>query len=122
MSVMEVEFGAYHRKKKGKNIIKTEYVPKKKEEPVQEVEIEQVVVEEETYPEVVEVGDNYQWYTVEKSDTLQKISYKFYDTTKKWFIIFEQNKDTLSSPDKIYPGAKIKIPVLDSEQKYGKNN
>ncbi|MBU1122281.1 MAG: LysM peptidoglycan-binding domain-containing protein [Candidatus Omnitrophota bacterium] len=112
-SVMEIEFGSYQRKKKGSNKIKAEYVPKKKETPKQKVEIEQVeVIEEENYPEVITVTDDYKWYTVAKSDTLQKISYKFFNTTKKWIYIFEQNKDILSSPDKIYPGMKIKIPEL----------
>jgi LysM repeat protein len=57
--------------------------------------------------------DNYREYTVQKNDTLQKISRKFYGTTRKWQMLYEQNKDVLKSPDKIYPGMKIKIPVLD---------
>lgn len=52
-----------------------------------------------------------QEYTVQKGDTLQKISMKFYGTTKKWQKIFDANSDTLSSPDKIYPGQVIVIPV-----------
>ena len=51
-----------------------------------------------------------QKYTVQKNDTLQKISQKFYGTTKKWTKIYEANKDTLSAPDKIYPGQEINIP------------
>ncbi|MCM8795412.1 MAG: LysM peptidoglycan-binding domain-containing protein [Candidatus Omnitrophica bacterium] len=49
-------------------------------------------------------------YTVEKGDTLQKISKKFYGTTKKWLKIYEANKDVLKAPDKIYPGQIINIP------------
>jgi nucleoid-associated protein YgaU len=49
-------------------------------------------------------------YTVQKNDTLQKISKKFYGTTKKWTKIYEANKDTLKGPDKIYPGKVITIP------------
>jgi nucleoid-associated protein YgaU len=49
-------------------------------------------------------------YTVAANDTLQKISMKFYGTTKKWKVIFEANKDVLKSPDKIYAGQVIKIP------------
>lgn len=54
----------------------------------------------------------YKSYTVEDGDTLQKISEKFYGTTRRWQFLFEENKNVLESPDKIYPGMKIKIPVL----------
>jgi nucleoid-associated protein YgaU len=50
-------------------------------------------------------------YKVQKGDTLQKISQKFYGTTKKWQKIYEANKDTLKGPDKLYPGRTINIPV-----------
>jgi nucleoid-associated protein YgaU len=50
-------------------------------------------------------------YTVQKNDTLQKISQKFFGTTKKWNKIYELNKDKLKGPDKIYPGQVIDIPV-----------
>jgi len=49
-------------------------------------------------------------YTVGKNDTLQKISRKFYGTTKKWLKIYEANKDVLHSPDKLYAGQTLKIP------------
>ncbi|MFA4991348.1 MAG: LysM peptidoglycan-binding domain-containing protein [Candidatus Omnitrophota bacterium] len=50
------------------------------------------------------------FYVVEKNDTLQKISQKMYGTTKKWKKIYEANKTTLRSPDKIRPGQKLAIP------------
>lgn len=50
-------------------------------------------------------------YTIQKGDTLQKISQKFYGTTKKWNKIFEANKDKLKAPNKIYPGQVIEVPV-----------
>lgn len=50
-------------------------------------------------------------YTVQKGDTLQKISQKFYGTTKRWNKIFEANKDVLKAPNKIYPGQVINVPV-----------
>ena len=49
-------------------------------------------------------------YTVQKDDTLQKISSKFFGTTKKWMKIFKANEDVLKSPDKLRPGQTIKIP------------
>lgn len=48
-------------------------------------------------------------YKVQKADTLQKISMKFFGTTKKWMQIYKDNKDVLKSPEKIYPGQVIKI-------------
>ena len=52
-----------------------------------------------------------QKYTVQKGDTLQKISHNFYGTTKKWTKIYEANKDKLKGPNKIYPRQVIDIPV-----------
>lgn len=50
-------------------------------------------------------------YTVEKDDTLQKISKKFYDTYAKWSRIYEANKDVIKNPDRIKPGTVLQIPV-----------
>ena len=56
-------------------------------------------------------GDKtYTEYTVQKNDTLQKISQKFYGTTKKWQMLYNENKDVLKGPDKVYPGLVIKVP------------
>jgi nucleoid-associated protein YgaU len=49
-------------------------------------------------------------YTVQKGDTLQKISQKFYGTTKNWYKIYKANTDVLKGPDKIRPGQTITIP------------
>lgn len=50
-------------------------------------------------------------YTVQKNDTLQKISQKYYGTTKNWMKIYDLNKDVLKAPNKIYPGQVINVPV-----------
>ena len=55
-------------------------------------------------------AQSFESYTVGKNDTLQKISKKFYGTTKKWMKIYEANKDVLHSPDKLYAGQTLKIP------------
>ena len=52
----------------------------------------------------------YTEYKVEKDDTLQKISKKFYDAFGKWTKIYEVNKDVIKNPDRIKPGTVIKIP------------
>ena len=56
--------------------------------------------------------EEFQYYTVGKNDTLQKISHKFYGTTRKWNKLFEANRDVLKNPDRVYPGTKLKIPAL----------
>ncbi len=52
----------------------------------------------------------YNTYKARKGDTLQKISYKFYGTTKKWPLLYKANKDKLKSPDAVYPGQVLVIP------------
>lgn len=50
-------------------------------------------------------------YTVEKDDTLQKISQKFYSSYGKWPRIYEANKSVIPNPDRIKPGTVLQIPV-----------
>jgi len=49
-------------------------------------------------------------YVIQKNDTLQKISKKVYGTYKKWYQIYEANKDIISDPNRIKPGLTIRIP------------
>ena len=51
-----------------------------------------------------------QYYTVVSGDTLSKISRQYYGDANKYMKIFEANKPMLSSPDRIYPGQKLRIP------------
>ena len=51
-------------------------------------------------------------YTVEKDDTMQKISKKFYGSYSKWTKIYEANKDRIPDPNRIKPGITITIPSL----------
>ena len=53
-------------------------------------------------------------YTVKKGDTLEKISKKFYGTTRKWKKIYDANRDVLKSPDRLYVGKKLQIPALEN--------
>ena len=46
-------------------------------------------------------------YTVESGDNLTKIGAKY---GLSWQQVFEANKDTISDPDKIFPGQELKIP------------
>lgn len=49
-------------------------------------------------------------YTVQRGDTLQKISQKIYGTTKKWQRIFEANRGKLKKPDMVVVGTVLAIP------------
>ena len=49
-------------------------------------------------------------YVIQKNDTLQKISKKVYGTYKKWYQIYEANKDIIADPNRIKPGLTIRIP------------
>ncbi|MCB9747729.1 MAG: LysM peptidoglycan-binding domain-containing protein [Candidatus Omnitrophica bacterium] len=59
----------------------------------------------------VKAPTSYVEYVVQKSDTLQKIAKKYYNSYSKWTKIYEANKDVISNPDKITPGITIKIPA-----------
>jgi hypothetical protein len=50
-------------------------------------------------------------YTVVANDTLQKISKKFYGSTRYWKRIFRANEAELMSPDRIKPGQVLKVPM-----------
>ena len=49
-------------------------------------------------------------YKVQKDDTLQKISKKFYNSYSQWPKIYELNKDKITDPNHIKPGITIQIP------------
>ena len=53
-----------------------------------------------------------QYHDVVSGDTLSAISKKYYGDANKYNAIFEANKPMLKSPDKIYPGQKLRIPAL----------
>lgn len=72
---------------------------------------------EAPFAETTVPGAPSQKYTVAKNDTLQKISKKFYGTTKKWVKIYSANKDVLKGPDKVYPGQVINIPDIGENLK-----
>lgn len=50
-------------------------------------------------------------YKIEKDDTLQKISKKFYDSYSKWPKIYELNKAVIKNPNVLKPGTVIQIQV-----------
>ncbi len=102
--VFEIELGKTYQAK-GKKNVAGETAGQELMEITQENYSDQGKIVESN-----ETITTYQKYTVEKNDTLQKISQKFYGTTKKWLKIYEANKDTLKTPDRVYPGQVLNIP------------
>jgi nucleoid-associated protein YgaU len=100
--------------------VKFEKMPKAKtQEKTQDEEIwgnrgyitrSQAPQKEEFLPAIVTIPSA-EKYTVQKNDTLQKISKKFYGTTKKWHSIYKANQDVLKGPNSIYPGQTLSIPL-----------
>ena len=50
-------------------------------------------------------------YKVEKDDTLQKISKKFYGSYSKWPRIYKANRSQIKNPNFLKPGIILKIPM-----------
>lgn len=107
ISVVEIEFGSFKKKAKEDSVLTQEIGFVGDDSNAEEVTIEQLFV-----PEASQDQSEYSLYTVQKNDTLQKISHKFYGTTRKWKSIYNYNKDVLKSPNKVYPGIELKIPSL----------
>jgi nucleoid-associated protein YgaU len=53
-----------------------------------------------------------QTYTVQKDDTLQKISKKVFGSYGKWYKIYEANKDKIKNPNILKPGTVLDIPNI----------
>lgn len=56
------------------------------------------------------VSKTHQIYQVASGDTLTKIATKFYGDSGKWDLIFDANKDSMSSPSSLRVGQSLVIP------------
>jgi len=106
--IVEVEF---------RPLVKFEKAPKQdmSSMAIQETQTEEVMgnrgyITQSVSPEIAQVGA-YETYKVQRGDTLQKISQRFYGTTKKWTKIYDANRDVLKGPNKVYPGQTLNIPT-----------
>ncbi len=106
-SVLEIELPSLPKLPRHKGVKEEETKPA--EAPVAQEQVAQVEAPavENQVPE-----KKYENYVIQKDDTLQKISEKFYGTTRKWQMLYEENKDVLKNPNSLRPGKTIKIPVL----------
>ena len=60
----------------------------------------------------VETTAYYHKHTVEKGESLSKISKHYYEDPMKYMKIFEANKNILKDPNVIHPGQELVIPFL----------
>lgn len=61
--------------------------------------------------EVASAEPEARYVTVQKGDTLSKISKEQYGDPNRYQKIFEANRPMLKDPDKIYPGQVLRIPA-----------
>jgi nucleoid-associated protein YgaU len=61
-------------------------------------------------PSAAESQAQSKFYTVQKGDTLSKVSKEYYGDPNRYNAIFEANRPMLEDPDKIYPGQVLRIP------------
>lgn len=61
--------------------------------------------------EVAAAEPEARYVTVQKGDTLSKISKTVYGDPNRYQKIFEANRPMLKDPDKIYPGQVLRIPA-----------
>lgn len=54
-------------------------------------------------------------YTVQKGDSLSAISRRFYGSSRYYKLIFDANRDILTSETSLLPGQVLKIPPLKKE-------
>lgn len=55
---------------------------------------------------------SYQTYTVVSGDTLNKIAIKFYGDATKWDVIYDANRESMTSPNSLNVGQTLVIPKL----------
>jgi len=66
---------------------------------------------QESIQETIEQAPEVSYYEIQKGDSLWKIAAKFYGDGTKHTQLFEENREVIRDPDKIFPGQKIRIPM-----------
>ena len=77
--------------------------------------VEKVVSDELNYPQPAAdqpAEEKIEFYEIKSGDTLSGIAKNFYGDFNLYTKIFDANRDVIGDPDKIYPGQKIRIPVV----------
>jgi LysM repeat protein len=71
--------------------------------------VAEVQADELEAPEAVE---QVEYYVIEKGDTLSAIANKYYGKASDYPRPFEANREVIKDPDLIFPGQKIRIPLV----------
>lgn len=114
-AILEAEASAGSSQKEDAAIVKSSTTEIKDNQypninlPTFREEIPQTVEDIQTKATNEQTG--YMDYVVEKDDTLQKLSKKFYNSYSKWPRIYEANKTVIKNPDFIKPGITLRIPT-----------
>jgi nucleoid-associated protein YgaU len=58
-----------------------------------------------------EAGGRYEMYQVRRGDTLSALAKKYYGSPNEWSLIYSANLNKLESPDRIYVGQLLRIPL-----------
>ncbi len=58
-------------------------------------------------------GEGVETYVVQKDDTLQKISKKYYGSFNQWMRIYDMNRDVIKNPNALKSGVTLKIPPAE---------
>lgn len=66
--------------------------------------------------EYVYVEKNGKAYLIKKDDSLVKISKKLYGTTSNWKVLWKNNPQLITDPNKIYTGFTLYYPSINKEQ------
>jgi nucleoid-associated protein YgaU len=64
--------------------------------------------------ETIDQAAGVSYYEIQKGDNLWKIAAKFYGDGTQHTKLFEENREVIKDPDKIFPGQKIRIPMDES--------
>jgi nucleoid-associated protein YgaU len=109
--VVEIEMRPLIKFEKAKKPV--EEMPTEKIEAPAGTEGNRGYITQSITPEIAEpaAAGTFEKYSVVKGDTLQKISKKYYGTTKRWKKIFNANRDVLKTPNSLRPGQALNIPV-----------
>lgn len=84
------------------------------EEPSAPVSWEEPSMEMESAPALLERAPS-TTYKVKGGDTLEKIASKVYGDSSQWRRIYNANRDRLASPNRIYPGQTLTVPVAEDQ-------
>ncbi|TVQ32159.1 MAG: LysM peptidoglycan-binding domain-containing protein [Phycisphaeraceae bacterium] len=49
-------------------------------------------------------------YIVARGDTLSAIAHRYYNRSSDWRLILDANRDTITAPEQIRPGMRLRIP------------